>query len=320
MRKSPQFSPTQLAAFVSIVFLLISVLYIWLSGLIIYQISAHDLELYHRWEIVKGIGYVTLASLCLYFLIKAGFKSVQEQHEHEKMQEQLVLEAQRRALEGVFASSLFHDINNLLFILDMSIRSVEGGAKDGDRESGLQRIRECHQRLESLAHRFSYMKSFNNEEVLERVDLREVCQEAVAFAGLHQRVKNTHLRINTGPEKIPIIGNVTILNQIILNLILNAAEEMGGEGEILLTCYVVEGDALLQIHDSGKGIKGELKEKIFEPFFSTKEEGHGLGLYSVKLGVERLKGKIEAENSRELGGAVFTITIPLEREAAERTA
>jgi signal transduction histidine kinase len=108
-----------------------------------------------------------------------------------------------------------------------------------------------------------------------------------------------------------------------MNLVLNAADAMEGEGELLIrTCPGPDGDYLqVEIADTGPGIPEQVLARIFEPFFTTKEEGKGTGLgLSVAYGIiHNHQGRIHARN-REQGGASFLIELPFRRESNERGA
>lgn len=95
-----------------------------------------------------------------------------------------------------------------------------------------------------------------------------------------------------------------------LNLLINSCQALQGKGKIKVTARQ-EGDSLvIDISDSGSGVPENLREKIFEPFFSTRAKGSGLGLALVKKVVNLHHGKIKVETSSELGGASFVIVIP----------
>jgi signal transduction histidine kinase len=104
------------------------------------------------------------------------------------------------------------------------------------------------------------------------------------------------------------------LNQVWTNLILNACQAMGENGTLRITCGTV-GDHMVRVNirDSGPGVPEELRQRIFEEGFSTKESGTsggmGLGLAIAKGIIEKHRGRIEVENVAE-GGAAFTVFLP----------
>jgi signal transduction histidine kinase len=111
-----------------------------------------------------------------------------------------------------------------------------------------------------------------------------------------------------------LFGLPSEYSQVILHLLSNAKDAIAARGEaggkVTLRLGVVGPEAVLSVRDDGGGIPAELLEKVFEPYFSTKKSGAGIGLYMARMIVERsLKGRIEARNVD--GGAELTVLVPL---------
>ena len=98
-----------------------------------------------------------------------------------------------------------------------------------------------------------------------------------------------------------------------MNMILNAAEATGVSGAIQVRLRRIGGRAEIEVHDDGPGIDADLEEKIFEPFFTSKANGNGLGLLSLRLCAEQHHGEIRLDRS-ELGGACLVLSLPLPGE------
>jgi signal transduction histidine kinase len=114
-------------------------------------------------------------------------------------------------------------------------------------------------------------------------------------------------------ENLPgTMADLMQLQQVFMNLLINAVESMKKGGVITIKTHYEPSDNSIQISiaDTGKGIKNELKEKIFEPFFTTKPKGTGLGLPITKRLIEQHGGSIQVENHLE-GKTTFMITLPL---------
>ncbi|MFQ5572563.1 MAG: sensor histidine kinase, partial [Rhodothermales bacterium] len=108
------------------------------------------------------------------------------------------------------------------------------------------------------------------------------------------------------------------LNQVFMNLLVNAAQAIEEQGEIVIEAEVVEADVVIRISDTGKGIPPENLEKLFNPFFTTKAIGEGTGLgLSISYGIiQKHHGRIEVES--EVGrGTTFTIYLPITEEGHE---
>jgi signal transduction histidine kinase len=110
-------------------------------------------------------------------------------------------------------------------------------------------------------------------------------------------------------------GDIQQLNHVFMNLIINAAQAMAGKGVLTLKTELLpeKNRVLIEITDTGPGIPDDIRPHIFDPFYTTKDEGEGTGLglslaYSI---IKEHNGMIEARNRPE-GGAVFTIELPLD--------
>lgn len=108
-----------------------------------------------------------------------------------------------------------------------------------------------------------------------------------------------------------------LLNQVVMNIVSNAADAIEGPGRIDITAGAEDGDYVILIEDSGSGIAPDLQERVFEPFFTTKPigAGTGLGLAIAYTVVQGHQGTITIGSSR-LGGASFKITVPMQRETS----
>ncbi|NPB09569.1 MAG: HAMP domain-containing histidine kinase, partial [Thermodesulfobacteria bacterium] len=113
------------------------------------------------------------------------------------------------------------------------------------------------------------------------------------------------------PDLKPVRLNRAVLEQIILNLVMNAVEAVSAPGGLIRVRTKDDGDyAVLIVEDNGTGIKEELQELVFEPFFTTKDSGSGLGLSLIRHWVEEVGGEISLE-SREGQGSRFIVRFPV---------
>ena len=102
---------------------------------------------------------------------------------------------------------------------------------------------------------------------------------------------------------------------ILQNIIINAIQAVHCEGEIVIECCRKADNAFIRIKDNGDGIKVIPKEKVFEPFLTTKEKGTGIGLWITKRLVDTLEGEIILREPKD-GGTEFIVLIPVERKEA----
>ncbi len=124
-------------------------------------------------------------------------------------------------------------------------------------------------------------------------------------------------------QKDPRLSNVEHdsdqIHQLLLNLLLNAAQAIDGEGTIRVEISLLKGDAAITVVDTGRGIAPEHLPNIFRPFYTTKGNGTGLGLSIARRTVEDHHGRIEVTS--ELGrGTTFSVVLPLQQVTAQGVA
>ena len=112
---------------------------------------------------------------------------------------------------------------------------------------------------------------------------------------------------------MPGFVNAEQIQQVILNLVINSMDAIKQGGKIVISIVHIHKANILQIsvEDNGPGVEPEVKNKLFEPFYTTKQEGLGLGLYTSREIIEQHKGKLLLKDS-VLGGARFEILLPSE--------
>jgi signal transduction histidine kinase len=106
-----------------------------------------------------------------------------------------------------------------------------------------------------------------------------------------------------------------LLRATLFNLLLNAAQAMGGKGRVTVSVTRRDDHCVIQIRDTGPGVAPEIRDQVFEPFFTTKARGGGLGLPIARRTTELHGGSLSMECPPE-GGTIMTVTLPLRASAA----
>jgi PAS domain S-box-containing protein len=233
---------------------------------------------------------------------------------------------------GTLAASVAHEINNPLTyvlshgedvereigVLDGLVARLEGPAL-GDARASLRRLREGFIPIRSGTARIAAitrdLRTFSRpeESSLEPVDLRGVVLSVLKLVA--KEIEARARLILDLKETPPVNGNEGRLVQVVLNLMMNAMQALPVDGaaknEVVVRTGRAGGEVFVEVSDSGPGVPIENRERIFEPFFSTKEigVGTGLGLFVCRNVVRGLSGEVTVSD-RPSGGAVFRVTLP----------
>jgi signal transduction histidine kinase len=142
------------------------------------------------------------------------------------------------------------------------------------------------------------------------VDVRAPLTEAVELMQPALEEKGLTMTVELGAEPCIVLGNHQEMEELFLNLLLNAHEATPSGGAVTVEVTRGEMQALVAVADSGPGIPAELLERVFEPLFTTKARGSGLGL-AISSGIAQAHGARLRAGNRPTGGAVFTVEFPL---------
>jgi C4-dicarboxylate-specific signal transduction histidine kinase len=143
-------------------------------------------------------------------------------------------------------------------------------------------------------------------------DLNQVCRETVRLLQHDAARRHTRLELSLASTALMVTGNPIQLQQVVLNLVLNAldAASLSTTDRFVIVQTESRGDYVeAVVHDSGPGLQPAVQSHLFEPFFTTKKGGLGLGLVIVRSIMEQHHGHVRAEN-HATGGAVFRIRLP----------
>ncbi|NQU20848.1 MAG: PhnD/SsuA/transferrin family substrate-binding protein [Candidatus Nealsonbacteria bacterium] len=228
-----------------------------------------------------------------------------------RKREQLHLESEKLAAVGRLAAGVAHEINNpLTTVLTFShlLREKEG-LGDQDKQDLDLIIQETSRASEIVRGLLDFARERPAHR--EALNVNEVVRRTIPLLGSQKAFQRIAVREHLQEDVPPVNADMNRLQQVLLNLSLNACEAMQEGGTLAISTSVQDRNVLLSVTDTGCGIKEEHLDHIFEPFFSTKPVGKGTGLgLSVSYGiVQRHGGTLEVES--EIGkGTTFVITLP----------
>ncbi len=227
-----------------------------------------------------------------------------------------LIQAEKMAAVGRLAASLAHEINNPLQAIQNSLHlALHQGLDDARKRQFLEMAQQEVGRLVQIVRR---MLDFYRPSSAKRVvDLNRPVEDALAIAS--KRLQQAHIEVvsRLTPNLAPVRGAPNQLTQVFLNLIINAIEAMPNGGTLWVGTanHDERQQVVAAFRDSGSGIAPEMRERLFEPFNTSKATGTGLGL-AISYGiVERHGGGIVVEMPPS-GGTTFIVRLPQMKEEA----
>lgn len=236
----------------------------------------------------------------------------------EKKQLELkFLRAQRLESVGTLASGIAHDLNNILAPILMGCDIIKELQPSREAAEMVEMMRSSGQRGAGIVKQLLTFVRGSDGKIIP-IDpaalLEEVCRVA-----RQTFPKNITTECRLEPCLPPVKGDPTQLNQVLMNLCINARDAMPGGGRLILSAEPLpDAQLLIQVADTGTGIPQEIMEKIFDPFFTTKEPGKGTGLgLSTVVGIIKGHGGTLKVESQPGTGTTFQILLPVEKASED---
>lgn len=230
---------------------------------------------------------------------------------------QTIMKSERLATIGQLAAGVAHEINNPLGgILSYSHLVLEDMDVDNPGRQNVEKIVVQATRCRGIVKGLLDFAR-QTEPEMSLANINDIINEVLALVEKQALFHNIEVIKHLTPDPIQVMADHSQIQQVFINIIINAAEFMEGQGELVLKTKKSEdgNSAIIEFTDTGFGIPEGNIEKLFDPFFTTKEVGHGTGLgLAISYGIiERHKGLIEVES--EVGkGTTFIVSMPLHKE------
>ncbi len=242
-----------------------------------------------------------------------GIRIQSRAHAEARLEAELQLfHADRLRMVGQLAAGLAHELGTPLNVISGRAQLLQRTLKKLGEEDDDAKI--IHEQSNQIVRIVRQLMDFARPapHSLQEVDLRRLCQDTIRL--LRPTAGDRQLSLE-GDEDVLVHGSGEQLQQVVANLIMNAIQATDDDGKIRLSLRGGE-ETHLKVEDNGTGIEDDIRERVFEPFFSTKEQGAGTGLgLSIVHGIVKDHGgSIRAEVSR-LGGACFSLILPRKQES-----
>ncbi len=228
-----------------------------------------------------------------------------------------IMESERLAIVGQLAAGVAHEINNPLgSILIYSNLLLEDIEEDNQTKENLQKIVEQTTKCKDIVRGLLDFSRETKTE-LQIYDIHLVIENVLSLVQNQSLFQNVQISKNFNPQIPEILFDKAKIQQVFLNILLNAVEAMNGKGELKIETDLALNKDFIEIRfsDSGCGISKEDIKRLFEPFFSAREDGHGTGLgLSISYGIiKKHKGNIKVK-SQLRKGSTFTISLPVKEK------
>ncbi len=250
-------------------------------------------------------------------------KAVQTQ----KDQQQIIVHQANLTALGEMAAGIAHEINQPLQNISLSAENMEFSLSDSPPDADYLREKISYifqdiARIRTIAEHISLFSSEQASELHQPFDINESITNALFMMRKQYELDGIHLQRDLASDIPPVMGNSYKTEQIVLNMLTNARDALRGDGvcippekKVVVRSFVQDDSAVIEVQDSGCGISAKIRDRIFHPFFTTKEVGQGSGLgLSISYGIAReMGGSVELVSAAN--PTIFRILLPLWEKA-----
>jgi two-component system, NtrC family, sensor kinase len=227
-----------------------------------------------------------------------------------------VLHQEKMAAFGLLAAGIAHEVGNPLTSISSLIQMLQRRDQDSYTREKLTLVSGQLDRIQTtLRELVNFSRPAST--VRTRVSIAEVVEEAFHIAKYYKRTKGGRIETHVPADLPAVVGVRDQLVQVFLNLILNAIDATGPGGAIRVSAEQTDGQIVLDVEDNGAGIAAEHRERLFQPYFTTKKHGTGLGLFVTRKLVQEHGGDIDVV-SKSGTGTCFRMRIPAPIHAETR--
>jgi two-component system, NtrC family, sensor histidine kinase HydH len=279
------------------------------------EVSGSVGQVLHQELFLVGLFFIVVLGasgsliLTAYFWNESLTRQVELKTEALLESQERLLRSERFAAVGEAAAYVSHEIKNPLMVIGGLANQVERRLlEDPAAQEKLRIIQNEVRRLESfLGELRDFLRPvLPNKQI---INVNEVIRDVTALMGDAIGEKGVALEEQLAPNLPPVEVDPNQIKQVLVNLVKNAVEATEGEGKIFLSSGAKDAQVWFAVRDTGKGMSEDVLEKIFHPFYTTKDKGTGLGLAVINKIITDHHGSISV-NSSAGAGSTFTVTLP----------
>lgn len=236
--------------------------------------------------------------------------------------QQHLIASERLAAKGEIAAEVGHEINNYLTGVYGQLQLIlMKGERQGE-DSIQERLSSVLSQLDNISTLSQGLVDFSHKDTrFAPTPVVQLVENTVAFLKPQNRFDRVDITLDLDPRVADVPVDPGQIQQAVMNILINAANAMEKAGtqnpriDVLVRLHDVSGQLEITVADSGPGVPVDQRGRIFEPGFTTHEDGHGFGLSTTHRIVANHQGSLEVGDS-DLGGALFRILLPLQHQAA----
>ena len=305
---------------IAIFYFCFSTLWIVFSDIFVSKFAQNVEDLF-LFEVIKGFIFIFLSSVFIFQLnskqkqrirqkeldLQESKNAIDVQTEKISLIMNLLQENQKYSELGKFQVKLSHDLNNLLTLIGGQVENLDSNMKDGEMNEMKDNIISSLEVLSEFSQSIVHFSTDWGKEN-SNFSINALIQQYLPF---YRAIVKPTVEIESylTAEFSEVYGSKNKLNQILFNLVINANDAIQESGKISIVTRNTKSRLCLEIHDDGSGIPEEKHKYVFNPYFTTKENGNGLGLYIVKETMSEFQGNVQFIS--EPNHTTFQLCFPL---------
>lgn len=277
---------------------------------LLYQFEKQKMSLIQRQiqeekTLVKDLNQKIEQNIAKFVNLESRLKGRQEELEFEvKLKTKKLVESERLAAIGELSSRLAHDLKNPLSVLKMFVDLLRYQQKNGTDEKFVHKLEAANAAIFRMTHQIDNVLDFVRDLPLstEQASVHELINMALPKLPLTDQIV---LDIQQQDASFPCDKKKMYV--VFVNIMLNSIQAINGQGKISIRFFKNGNQLVIEFADSGPGIPSDILPRIFDPLFTTKQQGTGLGLATCKGIVEQHGGKVYAKNNP----TTFSVVLPI---------